>query len=251
MRKTNAVGAVRRFQFSCGNKRRFVISGDYLFVNRASDLITFYRHRNFLRDRLADAGSFVYGRIRDRSAATHLKRCRTKSADNKSAVSVSSAIQITLLVGTEIVTRYHAPIRMRVIVEIHVLGLGKRRADGVISFGNICRVPVGYGRTGCDVKAVTLLGKLCAVESKACGRLFGVDLSRPALYQNAAPSDSCRWPFLGRNADESDKKYGNYKHTNADLIFHNAVTLSPIDSRFNASLTSRRHTSRHNARLLY
>lgn len=44
--------------------------GDLLFVDRARDGIAFYRDRDLLRDGLADAGGFVYGRVRlGRSAA--------------------------------------------------------------------------------------------------------------------------------------------------------------------------------------
>src|SRR4051812_37370578 len=203
MSKTNPVNAVGRFEFSCCYDGRLVIGGDDLVIDGAHYLIALYRHCDLLGNGLADTCGLIYGRVSDRWTAAHLERCGTKSADDKCSVTVRRAIEITLLVGSEIVTGDHDPVGMRMIVEAHVLRLGKRRTYGVIAFCDIRGVPIGHGRAGGYVKSFAILRQLGTVKREARGLFFGVDLTGPPVYQDAAGRNGLGIALLSRDLDKS------------------------------------------------
>ena len=86
----------------------------------------------------------------------------------------------------------HDAVRMRVIVEAHVIRFGKRRLHGVVAGGAIGRVPIRNGGTGADGQHAAFF-RQARVGQHLAGLLFlRVNLSLPALGENAAVLDRHR-----------------------------------------------------------
>src|SRR5207342_2487632 len=83
----------------------------------------------------------------------------------------------------------HDPVRVRVIVQVHVLRFLERRLDGVVAGRLVGRVPVGGGRAGGDVQAATLRGELGVVQRLPVLFFVRIDLARPARGGNPTAGD--------------------------------------------------------------
>jgi hypothetical protein len=166
--ETQAVDTVGGFELARGNRGRFVIGPDDGSVDGAFDLVPFDGHCNFLRDRLAFIGGFVNGCIGFSTASIQLEGIGSEAADDEAAVAISRAIEVALLAGTQVVTGDHYAVRMRVAVEVHILGFVEDRLDGVIAGGFVGRVPVGDGRAGNDMEA------FASADSLALSRVWPV-----------------------------------------------------------------------------
>ena len=81
---------------------------------------------------MTDCGGFIDCRIGS-AAPIHLKRCRAKPAHDELAVAISRAIEIILLVSSQIIACDHDAVRMRVRHEGHELRLAEVCRHGVIA----------------------------------------------------------------------------------------------------------------------
>lgn len=97
---------------------------------------------------------------------------------------------------------------MRVVVERHIARFKKGRADGVVAFCFVGRVPVGRRRAGRNVEGFARFDELCVVEGHPGGLFLVVDLARPAFDGHSATRDLDGITLLGSGRGEADEKYG-------------------------------------------
>src|SRR6185437_3462923 len=165
--EADAVHAVGGLELTGRNELGLGVAGDFGTVDGARNLVTLHRKRDQLLDRLILAWGLVNRGARGAFSAVHLEGSGTESAHDEVAVAVSGAIEICLLIGAHVVTGDEYAVRMRVVVERHVLGLAERRADGVVAACLVRRIPVGDGGAGRHVESVAVLGELGVVEGRA------------------------------------------------------------------------------------
>src|SRR4051794_33034554 len=131
--KTKPVDAISSFELSRSHQRGFVIARHHGAVNGALNAVAFDRNSDLLRHGLSRTGGFVYRRVRLAAPAVHLKRLRTKSAHDEVPVAVRRAVKVTLPISSQIVAGNHKTVRVRVTVQVHVLGLFEGRFDRVVA----------------------------------------------------------------------------------------------------------------------
>ena len=155
--------------------------------------------------------------------------------DDEHAVAVRGAVEVALLRRAEVVTGDHDPVRVRVVVDAHVLRFVECRTHGVVAFRSVRRIPVRDRRTGCDAHAFAFTNQLRAVHSQPCGLLFSVDRTAPTFDKNTAAFDPLRrLVVLRRHIDNPDETDRN--DCENDLIFHNAHKIPPSRWQLNVIL---------------
>src|SRR5207249_7064010 len=119
--EADPVHTIRRLQFAGSYERGFVVRADDGTVDRTVDLIALDRHGNLLRHGLVLAWRLVHRVVRLSTSTVHLEGLGTESPDDKGAIAVCRAVQVAFLRGPQVVAADHDAIRVRVIVEVHVL----------------------------------------------------------------------------------------------------------------------------------
>src|SRR6185369_7826626 len=165
-------------------------------LNRALNFIALHGKRYLLRHWLVLPCGFVHSRICCPTRPIHLERCWSKSTHDEVAVAVSGAVEITLVTCTEVVTRDHYPVRMGRIIKVHILRFRELRRDGVIPTRFVLRVPVSNSRTSGDVQVIAFFCEFGAHERHPGQLFFGVNLSGPSRYGDAATGDASRFFHL-------------------------------------------------------
>ena len=139
--------------------------------------------------------------------AVHLERRRAEAAHDEGAVAVGRAVEIALLGRAQVVAGDHDAVRVRVIVEVHVLRFVERRLHRVVAGRHVGGIPVGDGGTGGDVQDLAVRGELRVVQDLSSLLLVGVDLPGPALDRDPAAGHGLRG-ILPLGADHGRNEHG-------------------------------------------
>src|ERR1700716_2011461 len=127
----DSVDSVRRLELTCADDGRLVVRADDGSVDRAQYLVALHGDGDVLRYRGTWRGGLVHRRI-GLAVAVQLERSGAEPTHYEVAVTVGRAVQVALVGGTHVVAADEDSVRVRMIVDIHVLRLGERRLHRVI-----------------------------------------------------------------------------------------------------------------------
>ncbi len=123
------------------------------------------------------------------TGAIELERVWPETAHDEVPIAIRRAVQVALVVRPHPVAPDDDSVRVRMVVEIHVLRLIEGRTDRVAPRSGVRRVPVGDRGTGGDVEALSHRGKPGIVQHLPLRGFLGIDFSLPAGYGDAAVGD--------------------------------------------------------------
>jgi hypothetical protein len=123
------------------------------------------------------------------AASVHLERLGPEPAHDERAVAVRLAIEQALLVRAHVVAADEEPVGMRVVVQVHVLGLRERCLDRVAAGRGVGAVPVAHRGSRRHVQRIAILRELRVLQLHASARFGSVDLAHPAGDLDAAIGD--------------------------------------------------------------
>ena len=207
-----AVSAVERLQLALTHCFGLVERGHDGAVDGARDLAVLHRQRDLLRHRRADARCLVDRGMRRAAASAKAERRRAKAAHDVRAVAVRGAVEQRRLVRAEVVAGDDDAVRVRMVVEVLVLGLAERRLHGVVAARRSSGLPVRRRRAGGDVIALPLGSELGRVDGHAVLGFIGIHLAGPALGGDAAAGDGAGHFITlcgGLGGEAGEREHGN------------------------------------------
>ncbi len=141
--EADPVNTIGRLQLAGGHEIGLGVARDDGAVDRALDAVALDRHGDLLGDGLVLAGGLVHRCPCFSTPAVHLEGRGPESAHDEVAVAVGGAVQVALFGGPHVVAGDEDAVRVRVIVDVHVLRLVERRLHRVVARRLVRGVPVG------------------------------------------------------------------------------------------------------------